>query len=89
MPGTLRETMALLTEAYDKWDLIGMNFKNDLYERDLANEDRLPHYPYRDDGNLIWDAIEEWCERYVKEVYSSDDEVAADEELQVPVQLLA
>lgn len=87
MPGTLRESMALLTEAYDKWDLIGMNFKNDMYNRDVANEDRLPHYPYRDDGNLLWEAIEEWCNHYVNEVYSGDDEVADDIELQVPLTL--
>ncbi|NJR41781.1 MAG: hypothetical protein HC767_03085 [Akkermansiaceae bacterium] len=83
MPGTLRETMAVLTEAYDKWDLIGSNFTNDLVNRGLADNDRLPHYPFRDDGRLIWDIIEEWVVTYVKAFYNSDAEVAGDAELQV------
>lgn len=83
MPGTLRESMALLTESYDKWDLIGTNFQNDLFNRQVNDDDRLPHYPYRDDGKLIWDAIEEWVEKYVDGFYDSNDDVEADPELQV------
>lgn len=83
MPGTLRESMALLTESYDKWDLLGMNFTNDLYNRMLHDDDRLPHFPYRDDGKLIWGIIEEWVDSYVKAFYKSDADVLNDLELQV------
>lgn len=83
MPGTLRESMALLTEAYDKWDLIGMNFPNDLQNRRVANDDRLPHFPYRDDGKLLWEAIETWVDSFVSGFYKTDGDVANDLELQV------
>lgn len=39
-------------------------------------------YPYRDDALLIWNAIEKWVKAYVDLYYSSDTDVAKDEELQ-------
>lgn len=83
MPGTLREALAVVQEAYDKWDLLGSNFPNDLVKRGLADEKRLPHFPFRDDGRVIWDIIEKWVQAYVKGFYKSDEEVAIDVELQV------
>jgi arachidonate 15-lipoxygenase len=49
----------------------------------VDDDDRLPHFPYRDDGRLIWSIIEEWVSNYVKAFYKSDADVAKDTELQV------
>ena len=42
----------------------------------------LPHYPFRDDGILIWNAINKWVSAYVTTWYANDNDVKADRELQ-------
>jgi len=42
----------------------------------------LPHFPYRDDGLLVWQAISEWVGTFVAGYYRSDDDVLRDHELQ-------
>ena len=44
---------------------------------------RLPYYPYRDDGLLVWAAIRRWADEFVDGYYGSDAEVREDHELQV------
>ncbi|GAA2781478.1 hypothetical protein GCM10010452_06760 [Crossiella cryophila] len=42
----------------------------------------LPHYPYRDDGLLVWQAIQDWVNEFVALYYRDDADVRADHELQ-------
>ncbi|MFJ9690826.1 lipoxygenase family protein [Kitasatospora sp. NPDC101183] len=42
----------------------------------------LSHYPYRDDGMLVWNAISAWITDFVGTFYSSDANVRADAALQ-------
>lgn len=42
----------------------------------------LSHYPYRDDGMLVWNAISAWITDFVGAFYSSDAKVRADAALQ-------
>jgi arachidonate 15-lipoxygenase len=42
----------------------------------------LPHFPYRDDGLLVWNAIASWVGDFVAAYYPSDAEVGTDHELQ-------
>lgn len=42
----------------------------------------VPHYPYREDGMLVWNAIAAWAADFVTAYYSSDTDVLADYELQ-------
>ncbi|GLW04664.1 lipoxygenase family protein [Streptomyces lavendulae] len=42
----------------------------------------LPHYPYRDDGLLLWNAISAWITDFVGAFYTSDAQVSSDAELQ-------
>ena len=53
-----------------------------LTNRGLDDREALPCYPYRDDGLLVWEAINEWVRGYVSVHYASDGEVLADEALQ-------
>lgn len=39
------------------------------------------HYPYRDDGLKLWEAIQAWVGEYISAYYRSDADVAADKEL--------
>lgn len=42
----------------------------------------LPSYPFRDDGIMVWDAIESWVTDYVQLWYQDDAAVRRDGELQ-------
>lgn len=42
----------------------------------------LQHYPYRDDGLLIWNATQQWIKEFVETFYEDDASVVADYELQ-------
>jgi arachidonate 15-lipoxygenase len=44
---------------------------------------RLSHYPYRDDGLLVWNGLQEWVGSFVTAYYASDADVRADHELQL------
>ena len=45
-------------------------------------QQRLPHFPYRDDGLLVWNAISAWVTDFVSAYYRDDNDVRADHELQ-------
>lgn len=42
-----------------------------------------PEYPFRDDGFLLWNAINEFTLEYIKVAYKSDKEMRKDPWLQV------
>jgi len=56
--------------------------ERDLVARGVDDPNKLPDYPYRDDGRLIWAALREWVERYVALYYADDAHVQGDYELQ-------
>lgn len=63
-----------------------LDFNASMFPKQLAargvDGDQLSAYPYRDDGRLVWAAIERWVRGYIEHCYASNDEVAADSELQ-------
>ena len=50
-----------------------MSFPAMLKARKMDKENFKAPYPYRDDGQLIWDAIYEWVEDYLKIYYGKLD----------------
>jgi arachidonate 15-lipoxygenase len=54
-----------------------VNFEN----RRVANPEWLPDYPYRDDALLVWDAIRQWVDDYVRVYYADNEAVTGDFEL--------
>ena len=57
-------------------------FPDTLTSRGVDDASKLPTYPYRDDGLLIWGAIESWVKEYFSLYYSSDSSVLNDPDLQ-------
>jgi arachidonate 15-lipoxygenase len=53
-----------------------------LRARGTDDPDRLPDFPYRDDAQLVWEAIREWVASYLALYYEDDAAVRADTELQ-------
>ncbi len=56
--------------------------ESQLVARGVDDPDTLPDYPFRDDGRLLWAAIEAWVSRYLALYYADDDHVQGDYELQ-------
>lgn len=57
-------------------------FPNILASRGVDNTSQLPEYPYRDDGLLIWNAIQKWVRAYLSSYYTSEPQLLADQALQ-------
>jgi arachidonate 15-lipoxygenase len=57
-------------------------FPKTLTSQGVGDSAKLPDYPYRDDGRLIWDAIHTWVSAYLRINYTSDQQVVKDRDLQ-------
>ncbi|MEZ6017077.1 MAG: lipoxygenase family protein [Planctomycetota bacterium] len=64
------------------WGLVSSAFERDLVRRGVADAELLPHYPYRDDGRLVMGAVTDFVGAYVALTYSSERDLAEDQELQ-------
>lgn len=82
LAGTLDESIQLVKNAYEDWNFTDHAFPNEIKKRGMDNRDQLPHYPFRDDGQLLWDAILEFTRNYVGVYYKTDADINADWELQ-------
>lgn len=72
--------LELAARSRRQWRVDDWGFVRDLELRGLDG-DAVPHYPWRDDGRLVWDAIAELTEQYVLWAYASEAELADDEEI--------
>jgi len=72
-------TLGVLAQAHQayRWD---DNHPERLFR--IRGVDGLPKFPFRDDTMLLWQATHRFVERYLRLYYSSDAEVAGDNELQ-------
>ena len=83
LAGTLEESMELVKDAYEGWNIKEFAFPTEIKNRGMDNTDRLPHYPYRDDGMLVWNAIHTFVSDYLKHFYKTDSQnIINDTELQ-------
>lgn len=72
----------LTGRAVSEFDFNDAMFPRDLELRGVSDRDVLPSYPYRDDGLLVWQAIERWVRGFIEHYYTGDADVVADVELQ-------
>jgi arachidonate 15-lipoxygenase len=79
LAGTLRESMELVKEAYEKWNIKDFSFPKEIANRGMDNVERLPHYPYRDDGMLVWNAIHTFVSDYLNHYYKKDSQRITDD----------
>ncbi len=71
--------MKILEEAWDKWNIKEFAFPKEIKRRKMSD---IPHYPYRDDGILVWDAIHAYVSNYLNHFYTTPETLSADTELQ-------
>ena len=72
----------LMKREYAKWDFSICTLPLDLTNRGVDDREALPHYFYRDDGLMMWEAISTHVGAVVDFWYSSDAAIASDAELQ-------
>ncbi len=80
---SLDGSFSLIAKAYESWSFDKFNLPAELEIRGVGPDETLPHYPYREDAILIWDAVERFVSSYLKLYYLEDSaDIEADEELQ-------
>ena len=72
----------LFKRAGKIFDVRGADVKENVKKRGVDDPNLLPNYYYRDDGILIWDAIESYVRDIIAIFYKSDDDVKEDIEVQ-------
>ena len=83
MAGTLAESLSLLAEDYKTyWSFDQFAFPTEIKNRSMADTNVTPHYPYRDDGMLVWEAIEKYVGKYLQIYYKTTEDILQDKELQ-------
>ncbi|XP_031565918.1 arachidonate 5-lipoxygenase-like [Actinia tenebrosa] len=74
------QAMLLKAMSKVKWEIT--DFKKNIKDRGMDDTKKIPYYPYRDDGYLIYDAIEAVANEYIDLYYKTDYDVYHDKELQ-------
>lgn len=78
---SLAGSLELIRRSAAAFDHDDARFPRDLELRGLHDDLLLPHYPWRDDGRLIWAALHEFVAAYLRLSYPGDADLAADVEL--------
>ncbi|MCB9232708.1 MAG: lipoxygenase [Bacteroidia bacterium] len=82
MGGKLEESIRIATDAYQKWDLNQHMFPNEIEARGMHDMDAISHYPFRDDGMMLWAAIKRFVKGYLRIYYAKRQDLENDAELQ-------
>ncbi len=87
LAGTLPESLRIVKNACVSWNIKDFAFPTELKNRGMDEKDdrdnyKLPHYPYRDDGLMLWNAIEDFVTGYLKIFYPKPEDIQSDRELQ-------
>ena len=83
-PGTLESSLQLTEKGISDYfqNFSKFALPNNLRERGVDNPSTLRDFPYRDDGLLIWNTLENYVSRYIGIYYKSNRDVRQDSELQ-------
>ena len=79
--GTLQSTVGLTTKSQQILSFNAAMLPRRLKNQRLDDPNILPHYPYRDDALLFWEAIHQWVADYLALYYPSDADLQEDAEL--------
>lgn len=71
----------LINDLYQNYSFDDQAFDKTMAARSMTIDDFTGSFPYRDDGQVWWDAIGNFVSSIVDDTYSNDGEVAADEGL--------
>ncbi|GAB5498789.1 MAG: hypothetical protein PsegKO_11000 [Pseudohongiellaceae bacterium] len=72
----------MVSRMYEKFDFGAYNPAVDLSNRGVDDEEKLPHFLYRDDMLRLWSVDYDYVESMMQLFYSSDSDIVNDYELQ-------
>lgn len=78
--GDYDATTQCMADAMTSFNFKESAFPNDIANREVDNPDLF--YPYRDDGILLWEAIQNFTQEYIDLYYQDNADVSNDYELQ-------
>ncbi len=83
-PGTLESSLKLTERGVSDFfnNFSSFALPNNLRQRGVDNPSTLRDFPYRDDGLLLWNTLEDYISRYIGIYYKSNHDVRQDFELQ-------
>ncbi len=89
-PGTLESSLQLTEKGVSDYfnNFSDFALPNNLRQRGVDNPSMLRDFPYRDDGLLIWNTLEDYVSRYVSIYYKYNRDIHQDVELQNWLQTL-
>ncbi|MCL1127485.1 lipoxygenase family protein [Shewanella surugensis] len=88
LAATLEGSLGISVAAAESWS-VAETFPESIRARGLESKESLPHYPYRDDANLIWEAVVSYVKEYVNVYYKTEQDITGDYELQAWANKLA
>ena len=89
MAGSLTESITFVANTYLEWSLFDFAFPAEIKRRGMDDPNILPHYPFRDDGLLVWHEVKAFVTRYLGLYYQTPEDLSGDYELQKWAQELA
>ncbi|KAL9986386.1 hypothetical protein ACROYT_G000525 [Oculina patagonica] len=75
-------SVTLLVRAYQTLTWADTDFRAKNKVRGIDDRSKLPYFPYRDDGEVIYQAMEDLVNEYVNFYYAADKDVLEDHEVQ-------
>lgn len=88
LAATLDGSVSISIKAAKSWS-VAETFPESIQARGVESSKMLPHYPYRDDGTLIWEAVTSYVQEYLNIYYKTEEDIKADYELQAWANKLA
>ncbi|MEH2047127.1 lipoxygenase family protein [Nostoc sp.] len=82
MAGSLAESLGFVAKVYEEWSVEKFTFPRLIKSRQTDDPEILPHFPFRDDGILIWNAVEKFVFKYLQLYYKTSQALSDDYELQ-------
>ncbi|MEH2222563.1 lipoxygenase family protein [Nostoc sp.] len=82
MAGSLAESLGFVAKVYEEWSVEKFTFPRLIKSRRTDDPEILPHFPFRDDGILIWNAVEKFVYEYLQLYYKTSQDISDDYELQ-------
>lgn len=84
LPGTLESSLQLTDRGVSDYfnNFSSFALPTNLRQRGVDNSYILQDFPYRDDGLLIWNLLEEYVSKYIEIYYRSNRDIRQDFELQ-------
>ncbi|XP_068693446.1 polyunsaturated fatty acid 5-lipoxygenase-like [Montipora foliosa] len=74
--------ISLLVRAYMTLTWADTDFKAKNKARGINDRSKLPYFPYRDDGEVIYEAMADLVNDYINFYYAADQDVLQDHEIQ-------